>query len=161
MICNDRRVPSCFCSPLTSQSLCYSKYYDYSHVMSGVAEDLLAELDDLDDSEETYERENHADGQSSSATVGLKRKAPDEDEEMSDEEDGVNGAADEQGEAIGGGLVLEGGVKPAAELDAEEVQRMELGGVEDVGKVAKLEGSKRMVDILKVSTTIFDVYAWF
>ena len=29
------------------------------------------------------------------------------------------------------GLVLEGGVKPADELDAEDVQKMELGGVED------------------------------
>ena len=35
-------------------------------------------------------------------------------------------------------------------LDAEEVQRMELGEVEDVRKVAKLYGSKRMNDILKV-----------
>ncbi|EJD00962.1 Nop domain-containing protein [Fomitiporia mediterranea MF3/22] len=49
----------------------------------------------------------------------------------------------------GTGLVLEGGVRPAAELDAEEVQQLELAGVEDVRKVAKLEGTKRMTDILK------------
>jgi U4/U6 small nuclear ribonucleoprotein PRP31 len=47
-------------------------------------------------------------------------------------------------------MVLEGGVKPADELDAEDVQKMELSGVEDVRKVAKLEGSKRMTDIIKV-----------
>ena len=49
-----------------------------------------------------------------------------------------------------GSLVLDGGIKPAEELDAEEVQRMELGKVEDVRKVAKLYGSKRMNDIVKV-----------
>jgi hypothetical protein len=32
-----------------------------------------------------------------------------------------------------------------------DVQQMELGGIEDVGKIAKLEGSKRMIDILKVT----------
>ena len=69
----------------------------------------------------------------------------DEDDDMSDQE----GAGDEEQKAIGG-LVLEGGIRPAEELDAEEVQRMELGGIEDVRKIAKLEGSKRMSDILKV-----------
>ncbi|KAM6495719.1 hypothetical protein JOM56_008425 [Amanita muscaria] len=72
----------------------------------------------------------------------LKRKADaDMDEEMSDEGEEQ---ADEQG-----GLVLDGGVKPADELDAEDVQQMELAGVEDVSKIAKLEGSRRMVEILK------------
>ncbi len=47
-------------------------------------------------------------------------------------------------------MVLEGGVKPADELDAEEVQRMELGAVDDVRKVARLEGSRRMTEILSV-----------
>ncbi|KAI5124861.1 hypothetical protein M0805_007294 [Coniferiporia weirii] len=118
--------------------------------MSGIADDLLADLDDLDDAGETYDEEEALVPQPSSS--GTKRKAgPDEDLEMSDLE-GEGGADDDidgQGEAAGGGLVLEGGMKPAAELDAEEVQRMELSGVEDVSKIAKLEGSKRMVDILK------------
>ncbi|ETW84547.1 hypothetical protein HETIRDRAFT_473222 [Heterobasidion irregulare TC 32-1] len=61
------------------------------------------------------------------------------------DEEGGEGGDEKQA----GGLVLEGGVKPAEELDAEEVQRMELGGIDDVTKVAKLEGSKRMADILK------------
>ncbi|EDR12936.1 uncharacterized protein LACBIDRAFT_245937 [Laccaria bicolor S238N-H82] len=47
-----------------------------------------------------------------------------------------------------GSLVLEGGIKPADELDVEDVQQMELGSVEDVTKIAKLYGSKRMNDIL-------------
>lgn len=119
--------------------------------MSGVADDLLADLDDLDDSGETFEEDNDGDGQKSSTTAGVKRKASDEDEDMSDLDDeaGRNGEADGHGEGMEG-LVLEGGMKPTAELDVEEVQRMELGGVEDVGKIAKLEGSKRMLDILKV-----------
>jgi hypothetical protein len=48
------------------------------------------------------------------------------------------------------GLVLEGGVKPAEELHAEDVQQMELGDVDDVSKIAKLVGSKRMAEVLKV-----------
>lgn len=69
---------------------------------------------------------------------------------MSDDEgEGMKGDGDDE---MKGGLVLEGGVKPADELDAEDVQKMELGGVEDVRKVAKLEGSKRMTDIIKVSS---------
>ncbi|KAF8743861.1 hypothetical protein AX14_000258 [Amanita brunnescens Koide BX004] len=74
--------------------------------------------------------------------VPLKRKA---DAMESDEESDL----DNESENEGVGLVLEGGVKPAEELDAEDVQQMELGTVEDVSKVAKLYGSKRMSEILK------------
>lgn len=107
--------------------------------MSGRNDDLLADLDDLGDGDENYEEE--AAGPSSN---GVKRKA-EEDADMSDAEEGDNGQDEEQG-----GLVLEGGVKPAAELDAEDVKAMELSGVEDVRNIAKLEGSKRMNDILQV-----------
>ena len=86
-------------------------------------------------------------GASNGNGSGHKRKAPDEeDDEMSGDEEG-----EEQSHQAVGGLVLEGGIRPAEELDAEEVQRMELGQVEDVRKVAKLYGSKRMNDILRVS----------
>ena len=108
--------------------------------MASLADDLLADLDDLDDGNEELEQIKET------QMNGLKRKAP-SDEEMSDAEEG------DADEGTGsGGLVLEGGVKPAEELDVEDVQRMELGAVEDVGNIAKLEGSKRMSDILKVST---------
>jgi len=40
-------------------------------------------------------------------------------------------------------------VRPADEFDAEEVERMELGSIENVRSVAKLEGSKRMAEIIK------------
>ncbi|KAF8996281.1 Nop domain-containing protein [Hymenopellis radicata] len=102
--------------------------------MADLADDLLADLNDLSDAAEDEEPE---------PSNSLKRKA-DEDADMSEPEDG-----NEDGEQEIGGLVLPGGVKPAEELDVEDVQQMELGGVEDVSKIAKLDGSKRMNDLLK------------
>lgn len=110
--------------------------------MSGLADELLADLDGLSD-EEAYPEEDPAPSTSGAAN-GVKRKAT-SDAEMSDDEG--EGEDDQQGS---GGLILEGGIKPADELDAEDVQQMELGGVEDVRKIARLDGSKRMADILKV-----------
>lgn len=116
--------------------------------MSGLADELLADLDGLSDDGEEYneEPENNAEAASASTSNGLKRKAENtaSDEEMTDDE----GGGDDQQEI--GGLVLPGGVKPADELDAEDVQQMELSGIEDVSKIAKLDGSKRMMDILQV-----------
>src|ERR1700722_10735757 len=71
-------------------------------------------------------------------------------DEMSD----VEVMGDDDLEEADVGLVLEGGVRPADELQAEDVQQMELKGIEDVTKVAKLEGSRRMADILKVNSSI-------
>lgn len=136
--------------------------------MSGLADELLADLEDLsgDENEEYPNEEPSAStsnaAASSSSSIGQKRKAEedlnepredadaDEDEEMGDEE--------AQGKEIGS-LVLEGGVKPADELDVEDVQAMELGGIEDVTKIAKLEGSKRMSDILKVRSPYVAIVA--
>jgi U4/U6 small nuclear ribonucleoprotein PRP31 len=70
---------------------------------------------------------------------------------MTDEEGGEG----EDGQQEIGGLVLPGGMKPADELDAEDVQQMELSGIEDVSKIAKLDGSKRMTDILQVGFLYF------
>lgn len=107
--------------------------------MSGLADELLADLEDHSTGEDQLVQ---------SESNALKRKAVDSDHDMSAEDDD-----DEQPDGKHlevGALVLEGGVKPAEELDAEDVQRMELGAIEDVSKIAKLEGSKRMSDILKV-----------
>ncbi|KAJ3575160.1 hypothetical protein NP233_g1270 [Leucocoprinus birnbaumii] len=117
--------------------------------MSGLADELLADLDGLSgDENEEQEQESEAPSVSTSAeassSVGQKRKAETlgSDDEMSEE-----GGEEEEEEQ--GGLVLEGGVKPADELDAEDVQQMELGGIDDISKIAKLEGSKRMMDVIK------------
>jgi len=117
--------------------------------MSGLADELLADLEGFSDDEgEGFEEEEPGPSTSNGAVpVGTKRKATEgPDEDMSDEEEG---GEDEEGEQQTG-LVLEGGMRPADELDADDVQQMELGGVEDVSKIAKLYGSKRMNDILKV-----------
>jgi U4/U6 small nuclear ribonucleoprotein PRP31 len=116
--------------------------------MSGLADELLADIDDLSDggAEEYEEPAPPAAPSTSNGTNRLKRKAS-EDADMSEAEEDVEGEEAEADET--GGLVLEGGMKPADELDAEDVQQMDLGGIEDVDSVAKLEGSKRMADILK------------
>lgn len=114
--------------------------------MSSLADELLDDLDDFgaEEPEEEPEPEKTFKLPGLPASAGLKRKhGGDEDEEMSD------GGDDDEGDE-NGGLVLEGGVKPADELDQADVDEMELGAVTDVRSVAKLEGSKRMTEILKV-----------
>ncbi|KAF8165167.1 hypothetical protein B0H34DRAFT_671079 [Crassisporium funariophilum] len=120
--------------------------------MSGLADELLADLEGFSGGEE--EEEPQPQQPLASTSNELKRKAEDEvdadmsaDEDAEEDEDAAKGADGKKVEV--GGLVLEGGIKPADELDAEDVQRMELGAIEDVNKIAKLEGSKRMNDILK------------
>ena len=117
--------------------------------MSGLADELLADLDGLSDGGEDYQEEQgftNVSPPNGSSSNGLKRKADDSDDQMSGLDEQERGDEEQEIE----GLVLEGVVKPAEELDVEEVQRMELGGIADVSKVAKLEGSKKMIDILKV-----------
>lgn len=108
--------------------------------MSGLADELLADLEGLSDEG----GEDYPSGDNGPGPSLLKRKAS--DAEMSDGNDGAEDETNAQG-----GLVLEGGVKPADELDKDDVQRMELGNVEDVSKVAKLDGSRRMNETLQVS----------
>ncbi|KAI0265148.1 hypothetical protein BC834DRAFT_880297 [Gloeopeniophorella convolvens] len=118
--------------------------------MSALADELMADLDGLSDTGSDYNDDNaaaEAPAQAASSSHGKRKASADSDADMSGDEDAEGGAgAAEEGEA---GLVLEGGVRPAEELDAEEVQRMELGAVDDVRKVARLEGSKRMTEIIK------------
>ncbi|KAF9008894.1 hypothetical protein BDQ17DRAFT_1388594 [Cyathus striatus] len=117
--------------------------------MSGLADELLADLDDLDaDDDHEYPDDQPADSPPAlAASNGLKRKADDDDDDMSDAEPEALDDSAEKREI--GSLVLDAGIKPADELDVEDVQQMELGGIEDVVNIAKLEGSKRMNDILK------------
>ncbi|KAN0097749.1 hypothetical protein V8E55_002195 [Tylopilus felleus] len=118
--------------------------------MSGLADELLADLDGLSDngSADYEENQDTSVPTTSSAPNGLKRKA-DGDLDMSEGEGEAEEEEDVAGQGSGDGLVLEGGVKPAEELDAEDVQQMDLGAIEDVSSIARLEGSKKMTDILK------------
>ncbi|KAF7301411.1 Nop domain-containing protein [Mycena indigotica] len=105
-----------------------------------LADELLADLDGSDDGDEYEQQEENG----NHSTNTLKRKA--EGDPSDDEMEGT-GEGDDQQEI--GGLVLPGGVKPADELDADDVQQMELGAVQDISTIAKLDGSKRMSDILQ------------
>lgn len=106
--------------------------------MSALADELLADLDGLSEGGDYSDDEPQAgagpsNGAAANGTV---------DVDMSD---------DEGEEATPpGGLVIVGGIQPAEELDAEDVQQMELGAITDVTSVAKLENSKRMTETLRV-----------
>lgn len=54
-------------------------------------------------------------------------------------------------------VVPEGGVKPTLELDPESVDAMEMSSVAEVGKVAKLAGSKQMKEVLTVRAAALPV----
>jgi U4/U6 small nuclear ribonucleoprotein PRP31 len=108
--------------------------------MSALADELLADLDGLSEGGDYSDTEDPPAG--AAAPVAA-------DVDMSDDE-GAGGSEGTREAA----LVLVGGVRPAEELDAEDVQQMELGTIADVATVAKLEGSKRMADILKVCCAV-------
>jgi len=117
--------------------------------MSGLAGEWAADLADLDDEEYEYEEEATVASLSSAQNwppngATKRSQGAEGDEEMLDAE--VTAGANAL-DALG---VMAGGVRPAEQLDAEAVERMELGTVEDVSKVAKLYGSKRMRDIVNV-----------
>ncbi|PVF99729.1 Nop domain-containing protein [Serendipita vermifera] len=109
--------------------------------MSGVADELLAELAELDEEEQEYDEND----QGAAEHANGAEKDADGDEDMSDlEEENTEGpnALDDKG-------VMPGGIQPAEQLDLEALQRMDLGNFKDVSKVAKLYGSKRMNDIVR------------
>ncbi|KAG8877570.1 U4/U6-U5 snRNP complex subunit prp31 [Tulasnella sp. 331] len=109
--------------------------------MSSLADELLNDLeDDTEEQEEETEQSQPQLGGSS-----LKRKA-NEDVDMSEEE--ADGEGEELTEDMADGLAP-GGIAAARELDMEEVENMDMEGVEDVRSVAKLEGSRKMVDVLQ------------
>ncbi|KAJ3713620.1 Nop domain-containing protein [Lentinula raphanica] len=112
--------------------------------MSGLADELLADLDgNSDDGGDFDQEESKENEQGPSTDTNRKRKAENSDDEMSNEADDTE---EKQGVE---GMILAGGIRPAEELDAEDVQAMDLGGIADVSKIAKLEGSKKMLEILK------------
>lgn len=97
----------------------------------------------------------HANGSGLNGTRKRARDMDIDDEEEEDEEEagqagGEDGAGSDEGEEATG-YVPEGGVRPAEELDAEEVSKTDMTGVEDVGKVAKLMNGRRLKEILEVS----------
>lgn len=126
--------------------------------MSALADELTADFAELEDQEpdeygevEQEEPTTVQNGNGKKAAVDGDGDADMSDGEGEDTEitDGPN-APNEKG-------VMPGGVQPAEQLDPATVQRMELSGVGDVSKVARLFGSKRMNDVIKV---LFSPSGW-
>ncbi|GAA5961442.1 hypothetical protein JCM21900_004010 [Sporobolomyces salmonicolor] len=110
--------------------------------MTSLADELMNDLDDLGSgSEGDEELEAALAGPTGSGTAA----AGGADEAMDQ-------GSDDEGEAEGDVPselhVPEGGVKPAEELDAEQVNAMDLASVAEVGKVAKLFGGRQLREVL-------------
>ena len=121
-----------------------------------LADSLLADLDDLSDDEQPQQSTSQAGPSSGSGLMlppplplkSLKRSLED-DLQMNGEEEEEDGQGD-----VSMGFVPEGGVRPAEELDAEEVEQSDLTGVEDVGKVAKLMMGTKLPEVLAVCQSL-------
>lgn len=85
---------------------------------------------------------------------------------------GDTGDADDGDEAMDGdgetlengqraaGFVPEGGVRPAEELDADDVEQTDLTSVEDVTKVSKLMTGRRLREVIEVSLIFHICIRW-
>lgn len=128
--------------------------------MADLADELLRDLEGSDDDQGEYDEETvdagspaGPDGEEtmSSVTKLQKRKGRQEngedgmhgDESGSDEEESLMKHEDVEM------AIPEGGVKPAEELDAEDVAQMQLRNVRDVRSVAKLTSSKAFKEVLQ------------
>ncbi|GFZ45891.1 Pre-mRNA-processing factor 31 [Saitozyma sp. JCM 24511] len=94
-------------------------------------------------------------GSSSGSAVHGKRPAGAMDDEGEGEDEVMGEGGDDgtdfllEGGQTAVGFVPEGGVRPADELDAEEVEKEDMTGMTDVGTVAKLLGGKRLREVLE------------
>ncbi|KIR32948.1 U4/U6 small nuclear ribonucleoprotein PRP31 [Cryptococcus deuterogattii MMRL2647] len=119
-----------------------------------LADALLADLDGLSDDEAGSPSPGREASSSSMPPPNLpnqgKRSASamevGDGEGGEDEDEGDDMKLEDGTSAVG--FVPEGGVRPADELDKEEVEKTDMKGVEDVKKVAKLAGSQKLQDIL-------------
>ena len=95
--------------------------------------------EDLDSTSKRVKLEN---GNGTNRSNGSNGVNEEEDEDM-------DGEVGEGGARLG--FVPEGGVRPADELDEEEVEKADMTGIADVGSVAKLIGGKKLKEVLAVS----------
>lgn len=130
----------------------------FIHRKMSLADALLADLDGLSDDEARSPSPGREASSLSMPPPNLpdhrKRSAGamevDDGEGGEDEDEGDDMKLEDGRSAVG--FVPEGGVRPADELDKEEVEKTDMKGVEDVKKVAKLAGSQKLQDILAVSS---------
>ncbi|GAA5833567.1 hypothetical protein JCM9279_001563 [Rhodotorula babjevae] len=115
--------------------------------MTSLADELMNDLDDLGSGSDVDDELDSAMAGPSAATAST--SAPQAD--GGDDDDGEAGDVDEAllGGAAGEVHVPEGGVRPADEVDPEAVNAMDLAGVAEVGKVARLQGSRTMREVLQ------------
>lgn len=120
--------------------------------MASLADELMNDLDDLGSGSELDDELDAAmAGPSGSNGAGQEQSgAGDADADGDQDGDGVDAAM--AGLADGEAHVPEGGVKPAHELDEDAVNAMDMSGVAEVTKVAKLQGGRTMRDVLQVRT---------
>lgn len=126
-----------------------------------LADELLNDLDGLSDDGGPSETEEPIAGPSSLPSNsntngnGKRRRDPNDNGDGDDDEDEEMKAQDEAPMLESGesavGFVPVGGVKPAEEVDRDEVAMMNLESVEDVESVAKLHKSRKLQDALSVS----------
>lgn len=109
-----------------------------------LADELLADFEEEGDF--GYENERvEEEPEAPTSSNQLKRKRSEQD---AADEDG-----DEEMQAVGDSKTLavpEGGTKPAEELDADEVQQMNMIKLADVTKVARLTSSPAFQSVLSV-----------
>ena len=140
--------------------------------MADLADELLRDLEGDEDGDVGWnEEEEEVDAGSpgrdeivmpTTAKKLGKRKAEDqdangEDAEMaedgdSDDEDDDNVQVKEEEVEM---QIPEGGVRPAQELDADDVAQMQLKNIKDVSSVARLAGSKTFREVLQVGGQIY------
>lgn len=90
------------------------------------------------------------------AIAGQKRLAAaldggfDQDDDMDGEED-----MKLEGGQSAVGFVPEGGIRPAEELDADEVEDTDMTNIEHVGKISKLLSGKRLKETVEVCSVMF------
>ncbi|GAA6064782.1 hypothetical protein JCM10212_004804 [Sporobolomyces blumeae] len=113
--------------------------------MTSLADELMNDLDDLGSGSDEGDQELEA---ALGATGGAESLADPGamDADQGEDGDENDGAEHEIGDEM---VVPEGGVKPAEELDADEVNRMDLASVAQVSKVAKLHGGRTLKDVLQ------------
>lgn len=127
-----------------------------------LADSLLADLDGLSDGEPEEVQASSSNGGMMPPpplpSKGTKRSLLD-DLEDDDDLDGGDGDLKMEDGTSAAGYVPEGGVRPADELDQDEVNRTDLAGIEDVAKVAKLMTGKKLKEVLEVSHAQAERYA--
>lgn len=131
--------------------------------MADLADELLRDLEGDDDDVGNYSDEEVNAGspagpdgaETMSSTTKLhKRKAEDDggdgtngmEEDGSDDDEDLNGHVKQEEVEM---AIPEGGVRPAEELDAEDVAQMQLRNVKDVKSVARLSGTKTFKEVLQ------------